>query len=181
MSENGIGLELRLLYVSFISGIIIVAAYDILGMIRSAGRHGRFLRLLEEFAFWGAAGWWLFAILNGTNYGVIRYFSMLGLFLGMIGYRVTVKDVFRKSGVRLIEWVKKKLWRVLGFVLRPFAFVGRRIFWVFEFLYRKGKRKLRLKHRLKKIKIGLAHKLERKVSYEESGKRPKKGQSEKEF
>ncbi|MDD6207151.1 MAG: spore cortex biosynthesis protein YabQ [Clostridiales bacterium] len=162
VTENGIDLELRLLCVSYISGIIIVFAYDILGIIRSSGHHGRILRFLEELAFWGSAGWWLFSILNWANYGIIRYFSMLGLFFGMISYRITVKDVFRQTGVRLILWGKEKTVRVLRFLLKPVLYAGKRIFWFFEFWYRKGKRKLQLKQRIKKIKIRVVHKLERK-------------------
>ena len=169
MPENGIDLELRLLCVSFISGIVIVSAYDILGIIRSAGRHGRIVRFLEELVFWGTAGWWLFAILNWAKYGIIRYFSMLGLFLGMIFYRVTVKDVLRKTGVRLICRVKEVLMRIIRFLLKPVVFAGRRIFWLLEFLCRKVK--LRLKRKVKKIKIRIVHNRERKESYDEPGQK----------
>lgn len=174
MTENGIDLELRLLCVSYISGLVIVLAYDILGIIRSAGHHGRFLRFVEELAFWGAAGWWLFAILNWANYGIIRYFSMLGLFLGMISYRVTVKDVFRQTGVRLISWVKEKVFSLLFFLLKPAVYAGKRILWFFEFWCRKGKRKLQLKQRIKKIKIRVVHKLERKELHDEPEQKSEK-------
>ncbi|MFW5630775.1 spore cortex biosynthesis protein YabQ [Acetivibrio ethanolgignens] len=110
MSEI-IVLEVRFFLGSFLGGVILLAVYDILRLIRRIIPHKRIWINGEDLLFWLAASVFIFRIIYRLNNGEIRGFGMLSMTAGMVLYHFTVSDVlvelfFRIFGTSLLKFVQ---------------------------------------------------------------------------
>lgn len=110
MSEI-IVLEARFFLGSFLGGVILLAVYDILRLIRRIIPHKRIWINGEDLLFWLAASVFIFRIIYRLNNGEIRGFGMLSMTAGMVLYHFTVSDVlvelfFRIFGTSLLKFVQ---------------------------------------------------------------------------
>ncbi len=76
----------QLVYVTaaFISGIAIMFAYDILIILREAIKLPAAFIVLEDILFWSASACAEFYVIYRFNEGMIRFYAVMALFLGMI-------------------------------------------------------------------------------------------------
>ena len=70
---------------TFLAGVLLAAAYDILRIFRNVISHNDFFVSLEDLLYWCMAGVFLFSVIYLENDGVIRVYALAGICLGEIG------------------------------------------------------------------------------------------------
>lgn len=132
VSEN-IFHEMDFFAVSFLLGILLILAYDCLRIFRRLVRHGTAWVSLEDFVYWIAAAFVIFAMLYQKNDGLIRGFSLGGIVLGMLLYNQLASRYVVKYAVRLLERIIQLVGRIARFVSTPFRKAS-------GFIFRKSRR-----------------------------------------
>lgn len=135
MSES-ILREVEFLGSSFLTGVLILILYDILRIFRRVIIHSAAAVGVEDFLYWMFVTFFIFSMLFRENNGAIRWFSVVGIFLGMVLYNVTISPFFVKYVSLFFIKVRKIIEKILQFVLKPLK-----------------KRKKGLKRRIKTLKI----------------------------
>lgn len=150
--------ELRFLGVSFLWGMILLFAYDVFIIGRNCIPHKKWVIGVEDFLFWILAGCSAFLVMYEMNHGIIRAFSIMSILVGMLVYHFTISRFFVKWFTKGIQTTEKGIGKIIGFVMKPFVFVGKRILWTFGWIGKKEKRFFwflvkGLKKMCKKVKI----------------------------
>ena len=125
---------------SILMGLIITSAYDWILIFRKLFRHGRILVSLEDLMYWFACGISVFYMLYRENSGVLRWFAVMGAALGMLFYKIIVKDRFVNIMSTCIHKIMWFIFRLIQIVLKPIKclfFVVRRFV---RFLVKKFKK-----------------------------------------
>lgn len=103
-----------LLLLSFGVGILLMFSYDVLRIFREIITHGTFSLSLEDVIYWLACSLVVFAMLYHENDGLLRWFVLAGIALGML-----VENHFLSPYiVRLVSRVIKKILFLLGKFLK---------------------------------------------------------------
>ena len=108
--------EIDFFAASFLAGMILVLAYDVLRILRQLMPHGTLWLAMEDLFYWLGCAFVVFALLYEKNDGLIRGFAIGGVVAGMLTYQWLVSRVF----VRCIVIVLK---RILYIVEQPFRWV----------------------------------------------------------
>lgn len=82
--------EIRLLFLSFLLGIILMVVYDLIRFTRVLIRHKAAIVFVEDIFFWVVASGAIFALLFLENGGRIRFYAMAAVGLGMLLWYVLV-------------------------------------------------------------------------------------------
>lgn len=135
MSESIIK-EVEFLGYSFLTGVLILILYDILRIFRRVFIHSAGAIGVEDFMYWMLVTFFIFSMLFRENNGAIRWFSVVGIFLGMVLYNVTISLFFVKYVSLFFIKIRKLIEKLLQFILKPLK-----------------KRKKGLKRRVKTLKI----------------------------
>ena len=107
-----IGEEVQLLLISVYSGLILVFCYDFIRIFRRVFYASIVRSIIEDIIFWTVAAIYLFNIFLKYNYGSPRYYGVGATAVTMILFEWLI-------GRRLIDWIAKKIRRILGFLLKP--------------------------------------------------------------
>ena len=135
MSES-IVKEAEFLAYSFLSGVLILILYDILRIFRRVITHSVGAIGFEDFVYWMLVTFLIFTMMFRENNGAIRWFSVLGIFLGMVLYNVTISLFFVKYMSLVFIKLRKIIEKILQFIIKPLK-----------------KRKKGLKRKIKTLKI----------------------------
>lgn len=130
---------------SILMGLVITFAYDWVLIFRKLFTHGRFLMSAEDLIYWFVCGIGVFYMLYRENNGVLRWFAVMGAALGMLFYKLTVKDRFVNIMSTCIHKILWFLFRIIQIVLKPLKclfsaarrfvrFIGRKLKKVKEFI-----------------------------------------------
>ncbi|MBQ1171697.1 MAG: spore cortex biosynthesis protein YabQ [Lachnospiraceae bacterium] len=138
--------ESRFLLYCFFSGIVITMVYDVFRIFRRVFRHGNIWIALEDIVFWTGAGIFLFYMLYKTNNGIIRWFLVAGIALGMLVYKYSVGEYIVEIMSTILKKILDMVLRCLGLIFRPFKTLIKRMFG-------KGKRKLKKFRKVLKKKL----------------------------
>lgn len=84
--NEAIIVELEFFVVSILWGGIIIAFYDCLRIIRKVIKHNGFFIALEDVLYWVVSSLLIFNMMYKQNNGIIRTFSILAMFIGMMLY-----------------------------------------------------------------------------------------------
>ncbi len=169
-----INIELKFFLISILWGILLLAAYDILRILRRIIKHDEFFIALEDLIFWVVASLFIFAMIYQENDGIIRGFCIMGMFLGAVLYHYAFSDL-------LINLITK----VIRILLSPITMVLRRFKQFLQFLWSKLKRTgnnqyLRLKKEIKSVRIAVENKKKKKAPKKEApGKEASKKEASK--
>ncbi len=160
MSQNIVN-EITFLLHSFFMGIIITFVYDGFLILRRLIRHNLFLISLEDMIFWIACAIGVFYMLYEENNGILRWFAVFGATMGMIVYKLSISSFIVKSVSTIIECIVRIVCHVFSFLLKPFRYLGKKIFYVCKYSSGKSRKaykclKNKLTHRLKLLKIALS-------------------------
>ena len=122
-------------------GMGLLLCYDVLVLLRKLFPHSHWACAAEDFLYWIAVGFFLFAKVYGLNEGNWRFFLLLGIFAGFLVCRRTISPIFvagmsKILGIPLI-FVKKVIKRLLFLVKRCKLFLSR----FAEVLFLRKKRK----------------------------------------
>ena len=97
--------QIQLACVGFFLGVVGAFVYDIIRIIRLYIVHSKFVEYLEDYLFWVIYGLAVFLCCLKVNYGEIRPFFLVSLFLAMIIYYffvVNFKDI--KNGIKYFSF-----------------------------------------------------------------------------
>lgn len=116
MSEM-IVLEVHFFLGSFLSGVLVAAAYDILRFLRLLVPHSRGVINGEDIFFWTGASFFIFQVIYQLNDGKIRSLGMLCMTVGMMLYHYSLSrpllefcyKVFGTSFLKVLKFFKKAL------------------------------------------------------------------------
>lgn len=152
----------------FLAGIAITMLYDVFRIIRRVIKHNGFFIALEDIIFWGIVSVLLFLLLYHMNNGTVRWFAVLGLFVGMCLY----KKIF---GDFLVTFMSTILQRILHIVVHlistPLKLVKRGISKGFRLLQRTFHRvKNKLTAHIKAVKMVLCKRKKLKKGKEHESK-----------
>lgn len=96
--------EWELFLLSLKVGIQIAFIYEVILIFRKFVRHGRWTKMVEDLCYWIYATAILFKLQYNYSQGVLRGFSILGVFLGMMLYYIVVGKPIN----RLVENGRRK-------------------------------------------------------------------------
>ncbi|MCM1416161.1 MAG: spore cortex biosynthesis protein YabQ [bacterium] len=111
--------ELTFFAHSVLMGLAVTFVYDWIRVLRKLFRHGAFLTSLEDLLFWLACGIAVFYMLYRENNGTLRWFAILGAAIGMILYKIFVRNHFVNIMSTCLHKIMWLLFRVLQIVLKP--------------------------------------------------------------
>lgn len=115
--------EVMFLLHSFLMGVMITFVYDGFLILRRLIKHTVFLVSFEDMIFWIACAIGVFYMLYEENNGILRWFAVVGAALGMITYKKTVSPFIIKTVSGALSWIFQILSKVVGFLLKPAAFL----------------------------------------------------------
>lgn len=106
-------------------GFVIGLVYDGFRILRKIIYHPDFLTYLEDVIYWLIVSVIMFYIMLNKNYGEIRFFSILGVFLGMCLYFLTLSALILKISLTIINFIKKLIIVIVKIILAPFKLIYR--------------------------------------------------------
>lgn len=150
--SNAISGEFHFFIYAILTGGILSAVYDILRIFRRIYAHGFLLIAIEDFVYWLGSALYISYILLFENNGIIRWFFVLGLFIGMLIYNLTISHFLVTFFSKIISKLLHIIKDVIFFLSKPM-----RCLWKIS---KKIQKKLKkpLKNSLKTIKIGVSKK-----------------------
>ncbi len=109
--EDFIVKEAWLFVDSLYTGLIIMAIYDVLRLFRNIINHKNIFISIEDFVFWNMAGIFIFSLIYSENDGRIRWFIIVGIFIGAVVYS-------KSFGQFLVKYLSKFINKILNIVLK---------------------------------------------------------------
>ncbi len=119
-------------------GVLILILYDLIRIFRRVVPHGGLAVALEDVFYWAGTALLVFQLLYRENDGAVRGYALLAVAAGMLFYHQTV------SGFAVTH-TSKVLNVCLGFLLKPFRFVWKKVVQVVKVAVRFYKKKLKKK------------------------------------
>lgn len=112
--------QLVFLLGSFLSGVAVLLAYEMVNIIRGLFRPGVIGRLLLDVIFFLVSGVCVFQMIFLCNNGTIRSFFVFAFGAGAVLYRKTM-------GTLLSDLVVKGIRKICCLISRPFSFICKKI------------------------------------------------------
>lgn len=109
--EEFIVKEASLFLDSLFMGLLVMAAYDLLRLLRRIMPHKNIFVSMEDFIFWNLAGLFIFGLIYSENDGTIRWFIIVGIIVGAWIY-------IRSFGTFLVKFVAKYINIILKYILK---------------------------------------------------------------
>ncbi len=110
--SSAIGKEAHFWLYAVVLGAMLLLLYDILRVFRRIFPHKILAIGVEDFLYWMVSGCLIFRMLYQFNYGIIRWFTVFGMLVGMLLYHLTVS-------VSFVRVTSKWLGRLIHFIKRP--------------------------------------------------------------
>lgn len=114
---------------SVLFGIALFAFYDIFRALRSVFHHRPIMIAIEDIGFALTVAVTSFLFLCTYNYGELRSFFFLGIFLGMILYHIKLSRYIRHIWIYIFSWIRHFLIILYHGVTRPMIYIQRNIRW----------------------------------------------------
>ncbi|MCL2236038.1 MAG: spore cortex biosynthesis protein YabQ [Defluviitaleaceae bacterium] len=93
--------------ITVLAGFAFGLVYDGFRIFRKMLRHSPLLTAVEDVLFWVLSALLLFALLMHVNFGQVRFFTFLGVALGIILYLCTLSRVIMPFGTRCALGLRK--------------------------------------------------------------------------
>ncbi|MBR1738348.1 MAG: spore cortex biosynthesis protein YabQ [Firmicutes bacterium] len=101
-------------------GCIIGFVYDIIRVFRGIIKHPEILKQAEDLLYWTISAISVFILLLSENNGEVRFFMIIGSFIGIILYYLTLSSLFIKVSMKVYEFIKKIISVFIEIVMTPF-------------------------------------------------------------
>lgn len=95
-------------------GVEIAFAYDLLRIFRRVVGHNRLALAFEDFLYWLWVGVKAFLMLYEYHNGSLRFYTILGVCVGIFLYTVSVGALFVKYSAKLLNRTKEGAFRAAG-------------------------------------------------------------------
>ncbi|MCM1256876.1 MAG: spore cortex biosynthesis protein YabQ [Roseburia sp.] len=138
-----------LLLLSFGVGVLLMFSYDILRIFRQIIAHGTFSLGVEDVIYWLACSLVVFAMLYQENDGLLRWFVLAGIALGMMVENHFLSPFIVRFSSRVIKKALHLFGKIVKVALKPMGIAAGRGKKIYIFL------KKQLKKIGKAIKIGV--------------------------
>lgn len=108
--------EMRLFGICFLLGMALGLLYDIFRIFRMLIPHKNIFVDLEDLIYWVLTAYLVFRTLFQFNEGKLRGYAFLGMFLGVLIYTLTMRQLLLLIVKKLLPfWIKG-----MGFAKKPF-------------------------------------------------------------
>ncbi len=114
-----IGEQANLFLLAFYIGIFSAILYDIFRVIRKVFAHKNYLVYIEDFLFWIIVTCCFYYIFLHKNNGEIRFYLLLGLFIGFLLFILTLSRFFRKYLEIIFRFCIKFFKKIITLLLQP--------------------------------------------------------------
>lgn len=111
-----------------IEGIIIGLIFDIFRILRKSFKTTDIVTYIEDILFWLITGILILYTIFVFNYGEIRFFMFIGIFIGAMLYMLLISRYVIKISVTTIEFIKKTIMLILKIVIFPIYKIFKKIF-----------------------------------------------------
>ena len=115
--------QANLFIMTVIIGSTIGFIYDIIRIIRLMIKHPKFIINLEDGIYWIFVAALMFYIMLNKNSGEIRFFNLLGVFIGMILYLLTLSRIIMKVSSQIINIIHYILNLFITIIFTPFKLI----------------------------------------------------------
>lgn len=105
---------------TILAGVVMGITYDMVRILRIAVKHPKFLIQVEDGIYWIFVIFAMFFFMLHENYGEIRFFSILGAFLGMLVYFLTISKAIMGISSFIINFIKYIFFLLLRILFTPF-------------------------------------------------------------
>lgn len=132
--NEAILVELRFFATSVLWGVLLLVIYDFLRIERRLISHNGFFIAVEDLIYWVIASLLIFRMMYKLNDGIIRGFSILAMLLGMLLYHHSLSTYFVEITSGILIKIKKFIFAVINFILKPFKLLFKGIKKVLSFI-----------------------------------------------
>ena len=139
--SSAIGIELRLFFNAFLLGVMLIFLYDFLRIFRNIINHRKNYIAVEDTIYWIIAGFIVFVMLYHNNDGIIRWFAIAGVTLGMFLYNFSISKI-------IVKYVSIVLNKIINILFTPLIRISKKII----NLLKKKLKSIKMKQREKKEK-----------------------------
>ena len=115
--------QAKLFLFVILAGALIAASYDALRIFRKMIPHSMILIQLEDAFYWVGTAFFLFFMLLQQNHGEIRFFVIIGAFLGMLCYFLTLSPFINKISDKIVAVIHKIIVTFITILLTPFRLI----------------------------------------------------------
>lgn len=116
-------LEAEFMLQALFLGMILYFMYEMIKISRIVLPHGKISMGLEDVFYWLGNTYLIFKLLFKYNYGIIRWFVILGVGVGMLICKLTLGEWFEKKVScvlsKIISFVKKVIFSIVKFIKKP--------------------------------------------------------------
>lgn len=112
---------------SVLMGIAITFSYDFLLISRRIVKHSLWGISVEDLLFWVTCSIVVFYMLYKENNGILRWFAVLGAAFGMLLYKRIIGLRFVNLMAAVIQKELQLIGKIVGFLLKPFRWIGKGI------------------------------------------------------
>lgn len=116
--------EVELLAVAVTAGVLMMASYDILRILRGIFAHSYWKIAIEDMIYWGVCTVYLFLLFYKKNHGIMRLIFFLAIAAGMLGYDRSISPFIVGHSIRLgkktrqtVKKYLKKLYKMIRIVI----------------------------------------------------------------
>lgn len=119
--------ELILFGTAIIWGMMIDGFYNMLRILRQYINHGAFLTGIEDFIYCIATGVILFKLIFDVNDGIIRWYILFAVFLGILIHYKTAGKLLVKISGRFAEKIKNTAGKIRKSCINLFRIIVSKI------------------------------------------------------
>lgn len=151
--------EMRLFIHAILTGVILSVIYDGFRILRRVKKHGWLWIAIEDFFYWMGCALYIFNVLMRDNNGVIRWFFIIGIFLGTGIYELTISHYIVAILSKVTGVLAGLVRKVLAVLWTPFRLLRKGTCKMLEMGSPWAKKlKKALKKTYKTVRIGLSKK-----------------------
>lgn len=121
--ESIILLQIYSFFTYLISGMIIGIFFDVFRILRKSFHTPDIITYIEDILFWLFTGAFLIVVLFKFEDGQIRFYNIVGLFIGIIIYMLSISKFFIKINVAIITFIKDIVYKIIKIILYPIKFI----------------------------------------------------------
>lgn len=119
--------EVNFFLASFLWGALLFLAYDLFVVMRRIIPHAKLIIAIEDIGFWITASILIFRMMYQMNDGVIRYYAIVSVILGMKIYQISLGKLVVSIGSRIGLWIKKQIKRFFHLIATPLRFLLKQV------------------------------------------------------
>lgn len=106
-------------FIFTINGIFIGILFDFFRILRKSFKTANFITYIEDILFWIFAGISIiFSMYNFTS-GDLRIYMLIGIFLGIVFYLLTISKFIINISMYIINFIKK----IISIIIVPFKII----------------------------------------------------------